>query len=207
MRDSRQIVSRREIRMDGVQLVWLTLGAVVALGLMFALGTMVGRRSARLESPPTLDPVAQADSAQQQRPDLTFYDTLTSPKQAEPVAAAPATPAVPPVTAVAPVSAPVREQPNESGTSDVRDAINAGPARSGDYTIQVSAYQTRAEADAYVGALARKGFRAFVVEAELDGKGTWYRVRLGRYTTEAEAAQAKQVLAGADIPAWVIRSE
>ena len=36
-------------------------------------------------------------------------------------------------------------------------------------------------------------------------RGTWYRVRLGRFAKQADAAKAKGVLAAADIPAWVLK--
>ncbi len=188
MRDSRQIVAKREVRMERTQLMWLTLGTVLAMALMFTLGMMAGRRSAHLDPPAVNDPVAHADDSDRVPQDLTFYETLTAPKQ--PQTAPPAAPAM----------------PTPAG-DDAQSALNAGQPSTGEYTIQVGAYQTRAEAQAYVSSLDRKGFHAFIVEAALTGKGTWYRVRLGRFATEAAAAQGKQLLARVDIPAWVIRAE
>lgn len=85
--------------------------------------------------------------------------------------------------------------------------LHEGPARPGEFTIQVSSYQSHEEARAFCGALERKGFRPFVVKTDLGPRGTWYRVRIGRFVDEAKAKQAKQTLAQSDIPSWVLRTE
>jgi cell division protein FtsN len=64
-----------------------------------------------------------------------------------------------------------------------------------------------AEASAFAAALERKGFKPFIVSATIQGKGTWYRVRMGRFSTEILAQQGKGMLTRADIPAWVLRAE
>ncbi len=89
----------------------------------------------------------------------------------------------------------------------VERALGAGPAQPGDYTVQVSAFQSLGEAKAYGSGLERKGFRPFIVTSMIQGRGTWYRVRIGRFEDEKEAEQAKMVLAQAAIPAWVLRME
>ncbi len=221
MRDSRRLQERGDVRLDRVQVIWLTLGAVVALGLVFALGFVVGRRAATFAPPtPAGDPIAQVDAAgdlHEQLSDFSStYDKLTEPapaKRRPPTM--PARPPKPPVATPAPapappVSAPAPEPPVSAPavTSDViRDALAAGPARPGDYTIQVSAYQSMAEARAYASSLERKGFRPFIVTGQVRGRGTWYRVRLGRFASESQANEGKVLLARADIPAWVLRTE
>lgn len=85
--------------------------------------------------------------------------------------------------------------------------INRGPAKDGDFTIQVSAFQTKEEAQAYAAGLRRKGYEPFVVTSSLNGRGTWYRVRLGRFSREDDANYAKTLLAQAEIPAWVLQAE
>ena len=64
-----------------------------------------------------------------------------------------------------------------------------------------------AEARAYSASLERKGFKPFIVTGKVRGKGTWYRVRLGRFTSESQATEGKLLLARADIPAWVLKTE
>jgi cell division septation protein DedD len=82
-----------------------------------------------------------------------------------------------------------------------------GPAKSGEYTIQVSSFQTAEEANAYAASLKRKGYAPYVVATQIAGKGTWHRVRLGAFATADAATLAKQHLVAADIAGWVVKGE
>ncbi|HSC35411.1 MAG TPA: SPOR domain-containing protein [Thermodesulfobacteriota bacterium] len=64
----------------------------------------------------------------------------------------------------------------------------AGPVPGGKFTVQVASYREKGDARELADRLTRKGYQAFVAEAELPGKGTWYRVRVGRFGTRKEAA-------------------
>jgi cell division septation protein DedD len=59
------------------------------------------------------------------------------------------------------------------------------------YTIQVSSYLERQAAEEDVRRMKQNGFAAFIVSSELQGKGTWYRVRIGRFTNR-DAAEKLQ---------------
>jgi cell division protein FtsN len=229
MRDASRIRDRGEVRLDRVQVIWLTLGTVVALGLMFALGVVVGRRAATFDAPPPpADPIARMEKAGELHDELTFYDRLTEPKKPSPHKEVPASEPVvrqPPVgTAVAsePAGAtgatvrgavagvPARDPVGAAevdAEAEIRQALARGPALPGEYTIQVSAYQSMAEARAYAASLTRQGFNPFIVTANIRGKGTWYRVRLGRFANQHDANRGKTLLARSDIPAWVLRTE
>jgi DedD protein len=58
---------------------------------------------------------------------------------------------------------------------------------SGGFTVQVGAMPARAEADALVAKLRGQGLAPYVVEADIPGKGTFYRVRLGKFRSRDEA--------------------
>lgn len=60
-----------------------------------------------------------------------------------------------------------------------------GQARN--YSIQVAAIENRNEAEAMVEALNAKGLESYLVVAEIAGLGTRYRIRIGRYKSQAEA--------------------
>ena len=180
--------------------------------------------------------IAQVDAAQAMHDELTFYDALTKPGPTEPSPAktevgtppkpAPA-PTPEPTPASAAANAPVEiSEPSEAakrvlqlarddsgkepGAVPIQQdplALPAEPARSGEYTVQVSSFQVYEEAQAYAAGLERKGHAPFIVTADVSGKGTWHRVRIGRYTTESLAHAAKRTLAQADIPGWVLRTE
>lgn len=68
------------------------------------------------------------------------------------------------------------------------------------YTLQVASYQEKEQADEDVKKLKQRGFAAFVQSTEIEGKGTWYRVRLGSFSsrTSAEKLQ-KELQAKADV--------
>ena len=59
------------------------------------------------------------------------------------------------------------------------------------FTLQLSSFQDRSEAEAFLGATKSAGFQAYLTEAEVTGKGTFYRVRLGSYRSLDAANDAK----------------
>jgi cell division septation protein DedD len=59
----------------------------------------------------------------------------------------------------------------------------------GSWTLQLSAYQEKAEAERFAADLRGKGYAPFVVEATVAGKGTWYRVRMGRFPSKDAAGR------------------
>lgn len=214
MRDVTRTRERRVVTLDRIQMVWLTLGAVVGLGLMFALGLVVGQRAAGLADRQSgQSPIAQIDAEGKILDELTFYERL-----AEPTPTSPALPNPPPDSvaqpqktsveaAPGPVPSPAGAAERAAADSALSMAMTAGPPPSGDYTVQVSAFQSVAEAKAFSASLERKGFQPFVVSADVRGKGTWYRVRLGSFENKELAEQAKRLLAQANIPAWVLKAE
>jgi len=109
------------------------------------------------------------------------------PSVAPAAAAVAATPT--PTTAVRPAvaagSSPSRANPAASASSPLAGA-SAGKPR---FTLQLSAFQDKAEADAMVRRLGAA--HASVVATEIPGKGTWYRVRAGSFGTFQEASSAK----------------
>ena len=58
------------------------------------------------------------------------------------------------------------------------------------YTLQLSSFQDRGEADAYLATVKSNGFSPYITEAEIDGK-TYYRIRLGNYRSVDAANDAK----------------
>jgi DedD protein len=62
-------------------------------------------------------------------------------------------------------------------------------AADGAWTVQLSAYQDKGEADRFAAGLRDKGYAPFIVEATIPGKGTWFRVRMGRFGTKDAASR------------------
>jgi cell division protein FtsN len=79
------------------------------------------------------------------------------------------------------------------------------PSGTGNYTIQVSSWASRAKAEAEAGRLGSAGLNAYVEEGIVGGT-TWYRVRVGRYATEREAKEAiAKMQPGMETDLWVTR--
>jgi cell division septation protein DedD len=96
--------------------------------------------------------------------------TTTGAATATPsTSAPPKNTAAPPATTVTEEPAPVTE-----GANRVSGVI---------FTVQLAAYNTRAEANAYVARLAKRG-----IKARIDGDRKPFRVRVGRYDTRDAAA-------------------
>lgn len=55
------------------------------------------------------------------------------------------------------------------------------------FTVQVKATQSSTEADKFAQRLRSQGFQPLVAEAQLPGKGRWYRVRVGRFENRPQA--------------------
>lgn len=55
------------------------------------------------------------------------------------------------------------------------------------FTVQISASQQKNEADGVLSKLRGAGLHPYLVEADIPGKGRWYRVRVGRFEHREEA--------------------
>ena len=56
------------------------------------------------------------------------------------------------------------------------------------WAVQVAATQDKAQGARLVERLEKLGFSAYLATAEISGKGTWYRIRVGGYP-DREAAE------------------
>jgi septal ring-binding cell division protein DamX len=65
--------------------------------------------------------------------------------------------------------------------------IKSPPPPKSFFTIQVKATQSSTEADKFAKKLRGQGYQSLVAEAEVEGKGKWYRVRVGKFDTRPQA--------------------
>jgi cell division septation protein DedD len=61
----------------------------------------------------------------------------------------------------------------------------------GKYTLQLSSFQDRAEAEAFAANVAGAGYKPYIVKSEVPDRGTYFRVRLGEYGSHEDAIAAK----------------
>ncbi|MER3446144.1 MAG: hypothetical protein C4291_04575 [Candidatus Dadabacteria bacterium] len=91
-----------------------------------------------------------------------------------------------------PSPTPLTEKPirteieNKEATKE--NTVTIPPTESGgEYTIQIGSFKTEKEAEETAEDLISKGYPAFVIKAQIPGKGTWYRARIGTFKTIKDA--------------------
>ena len=93
-------------------------------------------------------------------------------------------------------ASPVLTRPRDALTKSATDSAQVNTAGSptasaghdGGYQLQVSSFRAEAEANQFGDQLRARGHKAYVLEAHVNGRGTWYRVRIGPFKTQHEAA-------------------
>jgi len=92
--------------------------------------------------------------------------------------------------------AAVKGQPGQPGQTE---------AAKGVYFIQAGSFQNPADADNQKAKIAILGFESSVEPTALPDKGTWYRVRLGPYTTLDELNRVRRTLSQSGIDASLVK--
>ena len=209
-----------EVSLDGRQIFYLFFGGAVIVGLVFVLGVMVGRRvearghveRAHVEA--SVDPLAALDRLEGGS-GLTFQGVLRGApapvtpverkiEQERPEASGQRPQAEEKKAAQAPKvdDKKVDDKKPEKVADDKKPekvADDKKPDKKDDdgkpekkprFTLQLSSFQDRAEAEAFADSIRAAGFEPRVTEGDVDGK-QFYRVRLGTYRTLEAANDAK----------------
>jgi cell division protein FtsN len=184
-----------EIRLSVIQILLSLFALIGCFFFAFTLGAFMGSRFMQSFSTPpvppprptmmTDPPVADYGSFEplnqpsgdsgKTASDLTFYETLPQKVEMSPA----------PMKEKA---TPQTEAPAEPSASTLAaDAPSGSPHLVTRYTIQVAAFLQKEKAYALANTLISQGHHAQVV-SKTDQKGeTWHRVRVGSFTTPAEA--------------------
>jgi cell division septation protein DedD len=91
---------------------------------------------------------------------------------------------------------PVVTRPRDALTKAATDSAQlnvaaspaAAPGHDGGYQLQVSSFRSDSEAAEFADQLRARGHKAYVLEAHVPGRGTWYRVRVGPFPSQHAAA-------------------
>lgn len=217
MMDLDKIVEDDEFHLDNRRSRLMVSGAAVTCLLVFMLGFLVGRyfpmaqdsRKQAVEAPPVSDGAGQELEAEvpMSKPGFTFYDELS---KKEPDAGMPAQvqkpsapdPGLSPAADASPQNLPKAgpsEQAKAAGPAESKDAVKTEAAAASkiipsQYTIQVGAFEDQAAAEKLAGYLKQKGYPSYILLKTVSGKGTFHRVRIGRYPERAEAEQTAKLL-------------
>ncbi len=92
---------------------------------------------------------------------------------------------------------------------ELKEAAKAGKsqpeAAKGVYFIQAGSFQNPADADNQKAKIAILGFESSVEPTPLPDKGTWYRVRMGPYTSLEDLNRVRRVLSQNGIDASLVK--
>ncbi len=191
----------------------IPVGVAFMVGFFF-LGYYVGKYQARtgaqLESLPPLPDVAKEYLPKKE--DFTFYKTLTDKGDKTVSLDLTPTPGVPKKHAIKKKPAPLPKPKKQSTVKPLEVTIEKAPATqarraapaakkreeaAGDtqsnstgkqrYSIQIASYPERNMAEEEVRRMKKRGYAAYFVTSEIPDKGTWYRVRIGRFKKKRSA--------------------
>ncbi len=209
MRDLNRLKVKYTFQLDSQQVLMIFVGLLCLCAVVFSLGVMFGKRLGgltepqaptvaeaeeleaengmdRLPKPPTEDSApavkpateeAKPEKAEQApvKPEAVAKDEAPK-EQAKPKPKPEPKPKPKPEPTPEPRPEPAQEQPA---------ATNAPSTQ---YAVQISSFKEEAQAKNFV-----KSFQSFdnrkpyIVPSEVPGKGTWYRVKIGRFDTREQA--------------------
>mgnify|MGYP001359261945 CR=1 FL=1 len=194
----------------GGLLARIVMGAIVFGGLVFGayyfLGDLISKRKDQAQTL-IADSSKPADAAPAQATAPPPAAPQTAPAaQQEPVQSAPVEQPKPVAEQPKPVEQPkVVEPPKKqesaaakpvdippmTGRAGHSQSTRPAPAVSvpnrGNLTLQVASFNDQSQANERAARLKSAGVEASVVRAEISGKGTWYRVQIGRFASREEA--------------------
>lgn len=199
------VFSKKEV---SVVLTLLILVALLSFTIGLRLGKALGAKETAISaSSGTLEhpPLAEKKSSSE---DEEGEDEEEDSKETKPVAPPPAVSA----SAEKVNEAKLSEEVKSEGLKTDHPIVTSLPEKKkkseiSGYTLQVGAYKTVGEATEQVSELKRKGLeKTFYFEAEIPGKGTWYRVGIGVYTSRGDAEREGQRLRSqGEVPAFIIQ--
>lgn len=195
----------------------LLVGSVALVSLVFALGVLVGSRRVPDETCESPDPLAALDekSGEPTPPELksipsrSFHETLTeaAPTVPTPASLLPSGPGDERLESATPIenaAAGELEQPRHQEEPIPEKVPDSEP---GTYSLQVASFQDQHEATEMVHKLKRAGHKSFLVSVVMPERGgTWYRVRVGLFSSKKAAWGYKRDFEEQErIPAFVVK--
>jgi cell division protein FtsN len=187
-----------EIQLNTPHLVLAFLGAAVVGVALFWLGVVIGRGQGEAGGlgAPEWQAAVPGDSSEASGGEdpLEFQEAVSEPVaqggSAAPTETTERTPTPQPESALAAPEFQPAEPVDEQRAQVVAESPEGLPtpdaSLASGWIVQVRSTTEKAEADSLQAALAGGGFPAFVVSADVSGQ-TFYRVRVGRYSSRGDA--------------------
>ncbi|MBZ0274478.1 SPOR domain-containing protein [bacterium] len=196
MRDLRKFRNKLTFELDNRQIAFLLAGLIAVMAIVFALGIVVGKGLTRMDGGEELMADVREPTEVEPAPFVVTEQDLEggsmdTGEPAEPVNLLdkPGSPVGTPMP-VADEPPPAYEAPSPPPPPSAVAAGSAPtPPTGGGWTVQLSAHPNEAEAKGKQSAYVKKGIEAYIVRADIPGKGVWYRVRVGQFSTREGAQQ------------------
>jgi cell division septation protein DedD len=174
----------REIQVSSSLLVVIFLG-VLALGVfIFLLGVSVGKKQAGVTVPTQI--VTQQIPEPVKEPSVKLPSSeLSTETAAAPLSGDPYKAAEPPAAKPTAKETAVTKAPSSKPPAETKKTPAVSPT--GLYYVQVAAFTDRSQAQAAADKYKKQGYTAIVANPKPSDTKTWYRVRLGGYSTRERA--------------------
>jgi len=186
-------VGVRVLRMAPAWLLAMTVGCST---LVLLLGWMnAGVATIAVAQPSALNDARSSRVANAARPSATKPPEVTEPADAPVNATSSAVtkPAPAAAQSEAPATATPAAEKSAAPSQEGEKAQAESPAPSDEmgakFAVQVGSFNNQSEANERVSSLTAAGFDSRAVAVEIQGRGTWYRVQVGRLADRAEGAK------------------
>jgi cell division protein FtsN len=208
MQDLSRYKKKDHIEIQAKYVSLLVVGSVTLVGLVFALGLLVGSRGSRAPACPSADPLEALDvkSGEPAPPQgtsgefKTFHDTLTQPTETAvtPASLLPSAVGETEASAVSGAASPdaLLDEARLARPRQVESAVpeEVRDNEPGTYSLQVDSFRDRREASVLLQKLAKAGHAAFLVSVDIpDRGGQWYRVRVGPFSSKVDVMKYKRM--------------
>ena len=182
-------MTRGQKQTDGRN-AFMVLALLILGGLIFAAGITVGRRLMQCPKTASADPLKELDTISARSPvdsrALSFPQALNGPRS-KPLRRPEGGD-----TSDGGVRSPTADQKEKSAPTDSEKSSFAANT-AGRYCMQVASYHERAQAQALLEKLLKRGYPAVrVIEGTASEKGIVYRVRVGHFISREDAERQKE---------------
>jgi cell division septation protein DedD len=126
--------------------------------------------------------------AEASKPNVETPPSPAAPAKEEHAEAVAETKAPEQVQPVTPAPAPAESKPAEQKKETAKPSTPASDA-DGKFTVQVGSFSVESQANERISSLRAAGFDARSTAVQIPGRGTWYRVQVGRFREREDASK------------------
>ena len=213
MQDLSQYAKKNHIEIQTKYLSFLMVVSIALVGLVFALGVLVGsRRQADEADCSKIDALSVLDNRSEEpdpppvieNPEFSFHKSLKKSPSKVPT----------PASLIGESKDDSKDVQLPTKKVDLTPRMEEPPIpesipydEPGIYSLQVGSYQARRDAGEMVKKLQRAGYPSFLVSVNMpDRGGVWYRVRVGPFDSKKEVWDQKRLFEEKEqIPAFVVK--